>query len=264
MKIDSHLHLPIVKKGSTFESSKKKLLSDMKKNKVDYAIMIPDNLHGSSIGDIDVSLKLIKGEKKLFLLGTIDIRSEGKEYIKKLDLLFKQGRIKGIKLFPGHDPIYPTDKRLAPVYRLCIKHDYPIIIHTGWNSNNPKVAKYNDPKYIIEIAKRFPRLKIVISHYFWPKVEYCYKLTRKHKNIYFDTSALADKEVIEATGLNKIRTTLEKTIDDNSQSVLFGTDYAMCSIKEHIKLINSLNITKKQKQAVFYKNAVRLFRLRLR
>ena len=263
MIIDTHLHLPVVKKSSTFEKAKKKLLSDMKKNKIDYAIMIPDNLHDSKIGDLDASLELIKNEKKLFLLGTIDIRKEGKEWIKKLDLLLKKRKIKGIKIFPGHDPIYPTDKRLIPVYKLCIKHDYPIVIHTGWNSNHPEVAKYNNPKYIIKIAKKFPKLKIIIAHYFWPEVEYCYKITRGFKNIYFDTSALADDEVIEETGLDKIKKVLEQSIKDNSESVLFGTDYAMCDTKKHIKLINSLKLSKEDREKVFWKNADKLFKLKI-
>lgn len=263
MIIDAHLHLPVVKKGSTFEKAKKKLLSDMKKNKIDYAIMIPDNLHGSNIGDLDVSLELIEGEKKLFLLGTIDIITDGKEWIDKLDSLFKKGKIKGIKIFPGHDPIYPTDKRLIPIYKLCIKHDYPIVIHTGWNSNHPEVAKYNDPKYIVKIAKKFPQLKIIIAHYFWPEVEYCYKITKDFKNIYFDTSALADEEVMEETGLDKIKRVLEQSIKDNPESVLFGTDYAMCDFKDHINLINSLKISKEDRENIFWKNANKLFKLKI-
>lgn len=259
MIIDAHLHLPPIK--TTFEESKKKLISDMNKNKIDYAILIPDNLHDSKIGDLDICLKLVEKEKRLFLLGTIDIRTEGKEWINKLDSLFKKNKIKGIKIFPGHDPIYPTDKELMPIYKLCIKHDYPIVIHTGWNSNNSEVAKYNDPKYIVEIAKEFPKLKIVISHYFWPKIEYCYKITKYFKNIYFDTSALADKEVIKETGLDKIKNILEKTIKDNPESVLFGTDYAMCRFKDHIDLINSLKISKEDKERVFWKNTKKLFKI---
>lgn len=263
MIIDAHRHLPVVKEGSTFEKAKKKLFYDIKKNKINYAIMIPDNLHGSTIGDLDVSLELIKNDKKLFLLGTIDIRTEGKEWIKKLDSLFQKRKIKGIKIFPGHDPIYPTDKRLMPVYKLCIKYNYPIVIHTGWNSNHPEIAKYNNPKYITKIAKIFSKLKIIIAHYFWPEVEYCYKITRGYKNIYFDTSALANDEVIKETGLKKIKKVLEQSIKDDSESVLFGTDYAMCDTKEHIKLINSLNISKENREKVFWKNANKLFRLKI-
>lgn len=263
MIIDTHSHLPPLKEGKTFQQSKEKLLSDMNKSKVDYSIIIPDNVHNSKIGDLEVCVKLLEGEKTLFLIGTIDVRIEGKEWTDRLDLLFKKGKIKGIKIFPGHDPIYPTDKRLIPIYKLCLKYGLPIVIHTGWNSNNPKVAKYNDPKHIVKVAKKYPQLKIVISHYFWPDVDYCYKMTRGYKNIYFDTSALADKEVVKKTGLKKIRGVLEKTVKDNPKSVLFGTDYAMCDIKAHINLINHLNIPEENKEWIFWKNAFQLFKLKI-
>jgi hypothetical protein len=143
MMIDSHLHLPGLKKGESFEDSKKTLLEDLKRNRIDYAILIPDNVHGSDIGDLDVILELTKNDRRLFLMGTLDILRDKKPILNKLELLFEGKRIVGIKIFPGHDPIYPTDKRLIPVYELCIKYDLPTVIHTGWNSNNPKVAKYN-------------------------------------------------------------------------------------------------------------------------
>jgi predicted TIM-barrel fold metal-dependent hydrolase len=138
------------------------------------------------------------------------------------------------------------------------------VIHTGWNSKNPRAAKYNDPKYIVNIARKFPKLKIVISHYFWPELDYCYKLTKNFKNIYYDTSALADNEVVEATGIEKIKEILVKTIKKKPDSVLFGTDYSMCSMEKHIALINSLKISRKEKEKVFYKNAAKLFKLRLK
>lgn len=264
MIIDVHLHLPAIKNKETLEESKKKLIFEMNKNKIDYGIIIPDNVHGSKIGDLDDLLPLVAGERGLFLIGTIDIRTEGKEWIQKLNRLFKKREIIGIKIFPGHDPIYPTDKRLTPLYKLCIEYDFPMIIHTGWNTNDPKVAKYNDPKYIIKIARKFPRLKIIIAHYFWPEVDYCYEITRGFKNIYFDTSALADDEVIEKTGLGKIKSVLERTMRDNPDSILFGTDYAMCNQRKHIKLINSLNISNDDKKKIFYENAIKLFNLKLK
>jgi len=263
MIIDAHVHLPAVNRGFSFEKAKRKLIFDMRKNKINYAILIPDNLQGSKIGDLNTCVKLIKNKNNLFLLGTIDIRKEGKKKITQLDCLLGKGKIKGIKIFPGHDPIYPTDQRLIDVYRLCVKRNCPIVVHTGWNSNNPEAAKYNDPKYIIKIAKRFSKLKIVIAHYFWPRVEYCYKITRGFKNIYFDTSALADKEVIEKTGFNIIKRVLEQSMKDNPESILFGTDYPMSDFKKHINLINSLEIPKEDKEKIFWKNAVKLFKLKI-
>ena len=263
MIIDSHAHLPAIHDGFDFKQSLDKLLMDMDRNKIDYAILIPDNIHNSTIGDLAKLIELTAGNSRLFLMGTLDVRTDGTEWINKLDSLMAAGKIHGIKIFPGHDPIYPTDIRLMPIYEMCQKHGMPVVIHTGWNSGNPEASKYNDPKYIVRISDMFPKLKIVIAHYFWPNVEYCYNITRGYDNIYFDTSGLADDEVADETGYELIKDILEKTIHDRPESVIFGTDYAMCDIKKHLDLVDSLGISDDEKQMVLWKNANRLFRLGL-
>jgi predicted TIM-barrel fold metal-dependent hydrolase len=253
-----------LKKEKTLEKSKKKLLEELNRSKVNYAILIPDNTPKSEIGSLDEVLELVKDDKQLHVMGTIDIQK--RDYVsqtRKLDQLFRAKRIVAVKIFPGHDTIYPTDKRLLPVYQLCVKYDLPIVIHTGAGSKHPEPAKYNDPKHIIRIAEKFPMLKIVIAHYFWPRVEYCYSLTRSYKNIYFDTSGLADEEVIADTGLAKIKKVLTLTASERSNNVVFGTDYPMCSIRKHMALVKSLNIDKQTKDKIFNENAIKLFRLKL-
>jgi len=263
MIIDSHIHISYLDKKKSFSDIKKDLFLNMKKNKVDYSIVIPDNVPNPQCAGLDEVISLTKDEKRLYAIGTLKITDINKKTLLKIDNLFKEKLIKGFKIFPGHDPIYPTDKRWIPVYKLCIKYDLPLIIHTGINTGNKKCAKYNDPKYIVKIAKQYPKLKIIIAHYFWPKLDYCFESTNNFNNIYFDTSALADSEVIdESGGINKIREILIKTIKRNPESVLFGTDWPMCDLKKHLDLINSLKITKEEKDKIFYKNSIKLFKLK--
>jgi predicted TIM-barrel fold metal-dependent hydrolase len=264
MIIDSHLHLPPAKGGRSLEDSKRMLLQELVKEHVDYAILIPDNIASSEIGNMDETLRLVQNETRLFVMGTIDIRRDKEPHIRKLDSLLRSGRIVGMKIFPGHDPIYPTDKRLLPVYELCVKHSSPMVIHTGGVSMKPKAAEYNDPKHIVKIARAFPNLKIVIAHYFFPRVEYCYEMTKPYSNICFDTSGLADEEVIRETGLDRIRKVLTLTVKDRPDNVVFGTDYAMCSIRKHVELIESLPIENRLKDKIFFENSVKLFNLKLR
>lgn len=264
MIIDAHTHLPLrdgVPPGS--EGQRDQYLADLKGDGVDHAILIPDNVEGSPIGDLDTCLHLFKDVSNVSVLGVIDIQSEYSDRLAKLDSLIQKRKIVGVKLFPGHDPIYPTDKRLTPVYEMCRRYDIPAMIHTGQNSNASEAAAYNDPKYIVEVAKRYPTLKIVIAHYFWPKLDYCYKLTRGCPNIFFDTSALADKEVIAATGQEVIRQVLQQTIADSSDSVIFGSDYLSCERAPHLDLVNSLGLSPLAQARVLWKNAARLFGIRV-
>jgi uncharacterized protein len=166
-----------------------------------------------------------------------------------------------MKIFPGHEPIYPVDERLKPLYALCQAQDVPLVVHTGWNSGHPEVAQYNDPQYIVQVAEWYPRLKIVIAHFFWPEVDYCYELTHACPQIYYDTSGLADREVVEATGLERIQGVLVNVLEENPRKILFGTDYAMCDRQEHIELINRLPVDPEVRAGIFWRNAADLFRL---
>jgi len=261
MRIDCHLHLPVRDDLKTLADKKRLLLEELDRNSIDYGILIPDNLQVSPIGNLQECLQLFSDEPKLFLMATVNILYDPVSSIKEFEELLKTRRIVAFKIFPGHDKHYPNDERLEAFYELCIKYSAPFVIHTGWNSGDPSVAKWNDPRYIVEIAGRHRKLNIIIAHYFWPEVDCCYRITRGYDNIYFDTSALADKEVEEATGKEKIKEILEKTIANNPKSVLLGSDYGACSIAGHIQLIESLNIREELKQAIFYKNAIDVFNL---
>ena len=261
MIIDSHTHFPESSAQRRLEQSKAQMLSDMARSGVSHAIIIPDNLLNSTIGDLPACLELVKGTPELFLMGTIDIQTQGQDWVAYLEELMIGRRIVAVKIFPGHDPIYPTDRRLSPVYAMCQKHSVPMVIHTGCSTRHPEVAQYNDPKHIVQVAQEYPQLKIVIAHYFFPEVDYCYETTRLYPNICFDTSGLADAEVVAATGAQRIRAVLLKTLQDDPRKVVFGTDYAMCTFDEHLRLIDSLPITEEVRQGILWRNAVGLFGL---
>lgn len=263
MLIDAHTHLPVLSDPNPYPQALQKLLADLDADGGDYAILIPDNEAGSAIGDLQTCLELVEGEPRIFLLGVIDLETQGEAWIARLEQLLRQRKIVGMKIFPGHDPIYPTDPRLYPVYQLCQELHAPMMIHTGLNPGRPETAQFNDPKYIIQVAQDYPALKIIIAHYFFPQVDYCFELTRPFENIYFDTSGLADEEVIELTGLERIRSVLKKTLQDSPQRVIFGTDYNMCSRQAHIDLIDGLGLEPQVRENVFWRSAARLFHLQV-
>ncbi|MDO8571040.1 MAG: amidohydrolase family protein [Candidatus Daviesbacteria bacterium] len=264
MIIDSHVHLSIYEKQAiSLQDALDELLEEMRRNNVSYAIIIPDNIENDAkIADLDSAISLIKGKNNLFLLGSPQIIQRGSSEANRYKKLFIQGTIKGIKFFPGHDPYYPTDERCLSYFEMCQNLGIPVIFHTGENSNNPELSKYNDPKYIVEVAKKYPNLKVVITHYYWPRIEYCYEVTKNILNIYFELAGTADDEVLEKSGgIEKMREVLLKTVKDRPDQVIFGTDYPMCSIKKHIELVRSLNLSEDIKEKVFSGNAINLYKL---
>lgn len=263
MIIDSHLHLCKKKKNESFEIAAQRLLLDLENNQIAKALVIPDNVENSECANIVTLLKVFANQSNIYFLGSPNPFANIITECQKIEALIERKKIIGIKLFPGHDKIYITDQKLQPLMGLCTKHGIPLMVHSGaHNKTNLEVMEYNDPKYVVEIALNNPSLNIIISHFFWPKLDYCYETTQGLKNIYFDTSALADEEVIKTSGgIDKIRSVLEKTILRNSDSVIFGTDHPTGKFKEHIKLINSLNISQELKTKIFSENAMKLFRI---
>ena len=95
-------------------------------------------------------------------------------------------------------------------------------------------------------------------------MEYCYKLTKDLKNIYYDTSAMADPEVVEATGgRDKVLQVLKKTILKKPDNVLFGTDWPMCPVDKHIQIIKDLRLDGQTEEKIFFLNAVNLYKLEI-
>lgn len=263
MIIDSHIHISTLKESEDFELIKEKLLVEMKKNRVSRAIVIPDNAPNPQCADLETAIKLTKNEPKLLMVATLKIEEINSSNLARLEKLFLKKQAVGFKIFPGHDPVYPTDKRWRPIFNLCQKFNLPLIIHTGINSGDTSVAEYNDPKYIVKVADNFKNLKIIIAHYFWPRLDYCFKTTQGYKNIFFDTSGLADEEVINTSGgIKKIKDVLIKTIYRNEESVIFGSDWPMTNMRKHIKLVDSLRIDNNLKNKIFCQNAIKIFKIK--
>lgn len=265
MIIDSHLHISnFVDKNDSFLTIKDKLLSSMQNFKIDYSIVIPDNMPNTTCADMTVLDEIISREERLFMMGTINIFKNIDEQIVILEKLMSDNKICAVKLFPGHDPFFPTDSRCDQVYELCDKYDKPVVVHTGINTGDEKCAQYNDPKYLLEISQLFPRLKIVIAHFFWPRMQYCFDITKDNNNIYYDTSGMADPEVVELTGgWQKVIRILKKTVKFKPDHVIFGTDWPMCPVEKHIQLFKDLKLEKSIQDKIFYKNAINLYKLNI-
>ena len=261
MKIDCHLHLPVREELTSFDDKKQYLINALQANNIDYGIVIPDNVEDSPIGSFQQCADLFKDEKRIFLMASVNISSEPYSDIREFDRLLKNKETVALKTFPGHDEHFPNDSRLIPFIELCLTYDVPFVIHTGQNIGNPGAAKWNDPKYIVELAGDYPRLKIVVCHYFWPNIRYCYETTKGYENIFFDISGLADSEVEAITGRNNIKEILERTIGDNPNRVLFGSDFGGSDIGSHIRLIDNLDVPHETRELIYSQNVVDLFLL---
>jgi hypothetical protein len=264
MIIDVHTHISIYENNvSSLDEAYDLLCQMMNDTNVQYALVIPDNEDDvPTIAGFQRAQELTKENKRIFLIGSPQILGKATSELNFFRSLFENNTIYGLKFFCGHDDYYPNDERCMPYYELCQELGYPVVFHTGENSEDSECAKYNDPKYIVEVAQKFPKLKCVIAHFFWPKIDYCYDLTKNVPNIYFDLAGTADEEVItKSGGWEKMQSVLSQVVRDRPSNVIYGTDWPMCEVQRHMRMVEEIAPDEATRQKIFAHNAIRVYRL---
>jgi len=70
--------------------------------------------------------------------------------------------MKGLKLYPTTG-FYPDDEVVYPLYRICVEHDVPVLLHQGHSGGRLK-SKYGHPMHVDAVAADFPELRIILGH----------------------------------------------------------------------------------------------------
>jgi predicted TIM-barrel fold metal-dependent hydrolase len=230
---------------------------------VDYAFVYPDSEPNTDVSDLNTSRELVNRQSQLFMLGTTLIPIADPEMVDKLERLIGAGEIIGIKLYPGFELFYPSDARCHPVYELCVKHNIPVVFHAGETMGQAWREAYNHPHAIVKVAEQFPELKIVIAHFAQPHLKACQEILSSSPNVYADISGLAHPEVEELCGKEVIADTLTEVARTQPGKVLFGTDWPICDVEQHIQLVMSLPVSDQTKELILSGNAVEVFGLSL-
>lgn len=258
--IDCHTHISTCnREGETFEHTLGQMLASMRSVGVAHSFVMPDSEHGTCVSDLARTLELVRGHPELSVLGTACIPALTAHDIAELDNLACAERIVGMKLYPGFEEFYPNDEVCQSIYDICLRHDLPVLFHAGETMNEPWREQYNHPDAIAPLAKRLPDLKIVIAHFCQPHIEACRDLLLTCPNVHADISGLAARSVVNRCGKDEIDAVLLAVTSRDPGKLLFGTDWPLCSVSDHIALVESLPIADADKAMILSENALRLF-----
>lgn len=173
----------------------------------------------------------------------------------------------GIKLYPGYNPSYITDRFYEPVYALAEKYGKPVAVHTGTTAGSNALLKYSHPLTLDEAAVRHPYVQFVMCHFGNPWLADAAAVLAKNENVAADLSGLlegrADLPALfeEQRGyFDLLRTWIAYT--GAYDRLLFGTDWPLVNLGEYINLALRL-VPESQYRNVFFENANRVYRLGL-
>ena len=161
--------------------------------------------------------------------------------------------LKGVKLHPEYQGYDIDDRSVYPLYEVIRDLGMIVVFHAGFDCAYPDTLHAPVPA-VKRVADDFKGLKMVAAHFggFLHYEEAADELAGK-ADIYLDTScsvgyldpALAEK-IITRHGAERI---------------LFGSDCPWGSPRAHAEFIDSLRLTTREKELIFYENAKRLLGL---
>jgi uncharacterized protein len=222
--------------------------------------------------NLEEVLSFADKKDNLYLVGMVDMEKDINSQLVKLRKLFQENKIIGLKLYPGYQYFYPSDKKVYPVAELCQEFNKPLIFHSGdvWDEKGKALLKYSRPIYIDELAVNYPDCKIILSHFGFPLFMEAANVIDKNDNVFTDISGTVD----EAGYCQEERKNLlDQYVKDLlrvfayfpgiKKKVMFGTDYSgedtpLRRLKPYISLTNQI-FSEKEKENVFHKLAQNLF-----
>jgi len=223
--------------------------------------------------DIEEVLSFAAKKEGLYVIGSVDVGGDIKKQLERLDTLFEEKKIFGIKLCPGYQFFYPSDKKIYPIAELCQKYNKPLIFHSGdvYNPEKDAILKYAHPMHIDELAVKYRKCTIIISHFGFPYILETANIVSKNDNVYTDISGTLDACTLQEEMEDKLNHYIQDLkrafsyFPDVKEKTMFGTDYSgedtpLREIEPYIKFVQNV-FTKEEQENVFYKLAESVYGL---
>ena len=265
--IDVHTHVGFVRNNLVVFAESLKfnptfdgLLSELKKNNISRAFAITENLMDTTPLCINEVKKLQVNQKVSWICGINPLKAGAKE-IAATDAALSEGVFKGLKIYLGYYPIFPSDKVYEPFYKLAQKHSVPVFFHTGDTFGANRFVKFAHPLNIDEVAVNFPDINLVLCHFGNPWCIDAAELVYKNPNVYADLSGfnIGHFKVKQESKFlfKRIETALEYC---GYNKLLYGTDWPLVDMLDYFCLIKGI-LPRRERKNVFAKNAKKLFNL---
>jgi len=230
-KVDYHCHISMTEYAdpdhpTRLSVSKEEFLADLQEAGIDKAVV----LAGTGTSPEEVS-RFVRQAPDRFI---------GFGYVNPLDHdapedVIRQSKdlgLFGLKLYPTTDGYRADDSKAFRVYEVAVDLRMPVMFHH---------AGMPSPSDLLRVACSFPRLRIVLAHLGYPRVDETLYVARKHRNVWCDISwpygdvnhpsypYMLCRDLLTALNLGVIG------------KLVFGTDYPGVRQRPYIETLMSVN-----------------------
>jgi len=183
----------------------------------------------------------------------------GMNAVRELEVCVKEYGLHALYLTGFRTKLPANDKKNYPLYAKACELGIPVHIYSSLNLSTAVPYDIGHPRYIDEVARDFPELKIMAGVSGWPWVMEFLALGFRHKNVYlnFETHSPA-KMAKPGSGYEPYLFYAE---DRLSERICFATNWSTQSVpvEELIAQVEALPLSDKAKDNIFYNNAARFY-----
>ena len=225
------------------------LKQSMKRNGVDECLVLPIATTLTQWHTINEFAQSINNKDGIYSLGSLHPFQDNWE-----EALYdiKEKGLRGIKLHPEYQDFYVDCPESLRLLKKCEELDLIVVLHAGNDVGAPPPA-HCLPDRLHHTLRYVSGEKIVAAHMggwaAWDEVEKYLVGTP----LYFDT-AYTLSHIKEEQLMRIIR-------NHGSEKILFGTDSPWQKQGETIEQFEALDLTKEEKDNIFYKNAKKLLQI---
>ncbi len=264
MIIDVHTHINNYHEDRvvSLEECLDRLVAAMAENKVDYSLVLTSYKVNEDRPSTKRVVEAIAGRKNLGVVAGISYLHYDHNDLREIGDYLRSGLIKGLKLYPGYEPFYPSDTRMRVIYEMATEFDVPVMFHSGDTYAPTGRVKYSHPLHIDDVAVDHPNMKIVICHVGNPWIKDCMEVVYKNSNVYADFSGLVLGDFSDKFE-KFMKSELENMITyaGNPRYLLYGTDWPISNMGSYLNFIKQLDLPEDRKEMILWKNAAELFKI---
>lgn len=144
-------------------------------------------------------------------------------------------RLRGITVSPPNQDFHPSDSRAMRVYAEAERLGMPVLFHPSGQFTEQSKLEYGRPYLIDEVARTFPKLRIVIAQLGQPWVDETICMLGKHQHVFADVSGMLSRPW---QAYNALVSAYQHGVIDK---LLFGSDFPYTSATECIEALYSIN-----------------------
>ena len=155
--------------------------------------------------------------------------------VDELNIAHRDLRMRGLTMSPASQDFHPSDSRAMRVFEEAERLGMPVLFHPGGQFTEQSKLEFARPYLLDEVARSFPKLRLVIAQMGNPWIDETITMLGKHANVFADVSGLLGRQWHAYTALVSAHQygVIEK--------LLFGSDFPYTSATDCIEALYSLN-----------------------